>query len=179
MRRHWLVTLQNLAITGRQWDTDAPMTLLKDQNIGSVQPLTDLASDVRCQLKLERTGDIFRLTGLWRGLIRRHCSRCNAPFDWRAEGDTEREFRLAGGQEARLDENCDNSCEVVAAPGEIDLIDILREDIWLAWKSDVICSDSCRGLCQGCGVDLNRESCQCEQDESDHPFAALRSLQLK
>jgi len=174
MQRHWLVTLQNLAVTGRQWDTDVPMALLKDQSIGSVQASSDLVADVHWRVALERAGHIFRLTGLWHGLIRRQCSRCNAPFDWQAEGKTEREFQLGDGQ----DVNTDNGCEHLIAPGEINLLDILREDIWLAWKSDVICSDSCLGLCQGCGVDLNRETCQCEKDDSNHPFAALRSLKL-
>jgi len=175
MQRHWLVTLQHLSATGRQWDTDVPKGLLQDQTSGSVQALSDLVSDVHWQVELERTGNVFRLRGLWHGQIKRQCSRCNALFDWQAKGDTEWAFQL--GDEPRRAES-DTNCVYLAAPGEINLVDILREDIWLAWKSDVICSDSCQGLCQGCGVDLNRQPCQCKQDKSDHPFAALRGLNL-
>jgi len=175
MQRHWLVILQNLPVTGRQWDTDMPRALLQDKDSGSVAVIADLVSDVHWQVELERVGAVFRLTGQWQGLIRRQCSRCNVKFDWQASGQTEWEFQL--GIEPKHDDS-ESACEYVAPPGEINLLDILREDIWLAWKSDVICSDSCQGLCQGCGIDLNTETCQCKKDNSDHPFAALRGLKL-
>lgn len=175
MQRHWLVTLQNLAATGRQWDANVSGSLLQDQGIGSVQALSGLSSDVHWQVELESVGDVYRLCGQWQGLIRRQCSRCNVEFDWQAEGRTAWEFRVG---EDPQDAESDSACEYMAPPGEINMLDLLREDIWLAWKADVICSDSCRGLCQGCGVDLNRETCQCAQDKSDHPFAALRGLKL-
>jgi len=175
MQGRWLVTLQNLAATGRQWDTDVPMALLRNPDIGSVKAVSELVSDVHWQAELARVGDIFRLHGHWQGKIKRQCSRCNAAFDWSSEGCSEWAFQLGGESDHGESES---TCEYVMPPGEINMLDVLREDIWLAWKSDVICSDSCRGLCQGCGVDLNRETCQCKQDNSDHPFAVLRDLDL-
>ncbi len=175
MQRHWLVILQNLAATGRQWDADVPRSLLADQEIGSVQPLSDLVSDMHWQVALERAGCVYRFCGQWQGLIRRPCSRCNAFFDWQADGLSQWAFQL--GEESEHDES-EGSCEYVVPPGEINMIDLLREDVWLAWKADVICSDSCQGLCQGCGVNLNMDSCQCKQDKGAHPFAALRGLSL-
>jgi len=175
MQRHWLVTLQNLSATGRQWDTDVPMALLRDADIGSVQAVPELVSDVHWRVALERVGAVFRLCGQWQGQIRRQCSRCNAAFDWHSEGSTEWAFQMGVASEHAASES---ACEYVPPPGEVNLLDILREDIWLAWKSDVICSESCQGLCQGCGVDLNKDTCRCEQDNSNHPFAALRGLSL-
>jgi len=181
MQRQWIVTLQDLAITGRQWDADLPMRLLADRSRGSVEAVEAVAGDLHWQGAIERCGALFRLQGAWSGLIKRHCSRCNAPFEWLAAGESDWTFCIGdepdGGAEAEQGEA--GVCEYLAPPGEIDLIDILREDIWLAWKADVICSETCKGLCQGCGVDLNRDVCCCEQDDSDHPFALLRRLQLK
>lgn len=178
MQRKWIVTLQDLAVTGRQWDADLPMGFLADGSCGSVDGLT---GDVHWQGVLERCGELFRLHGSWSAPIRRNCSRCNAVFEWAAAGQSDWTFRLGaeptGTDEVEQDEA--GLCEYVEAPGKVDLIEILREDIWLAWKADVICNEACRGLCQGCGVDLNRETCRCEKDESDHPFAVLRKLQLK
>jgi uncharacterized protein len=72
----------------------------------------------------------------------------------------------------------DGGCECLPAPGKINMPDILCEGIWLAWKADVICSASCKGLCAGCESNLNISACQCEQSGGNRPFAALRKLRL-
>ena len=179
MQRHWLVTLQDISASGRQWDVDVPQCELEDESCGEVQALTDLTGDVHWQIDLQRCGDVYRLNGNWRGGIRRQCSRCNAEFDWQPEGETAWEFQLGEApRHVAAETEVESDCEFLPPPGEIYLLDLLREDVWLAWKADVVCSESCKGLCQGCGVNLNLEPCSCKQDESDHPFAALRGLKL-
>ena len=183
MQRHWLVTLQNISSSGRSWEADVPKALLQDEACGSVNVLPSLTGDVHWRLELTRAGKLFHLNGDWKAGLMRDCSRCNAAFAWPTAGKTERFFQFGSplkekGDEQDGDEKDVQSYDFIAKPGEINLLDVLREDIWLAWKADVICSDSCKGLCQGCGVNLNAESCQCEQDDSNNPFAALRGLKL-
>ena len=175
MQRQWFVTLQNLPAAGRAWDVDVPKKLLQDSDFGVIDVVTGLCGDVHWSLLLERQGDLFHLTGQWRAEMPRQCSRCNATFNWQVVGQTERQFQLGLDP---VNEEGDSGCEYIAAPGEVNLVDVLREDIWLAWKADVICSETCKGLCQGCGNNLNTGVCKCEQDDSDHPFAALRNLKL-
>jgi len=174
MQRHWLVTLQNLSASGRNWDTDVPKALLQDDHCGVVNVLPGLLKNVHWKLSLQRKAKAFCLHGRWQTALARKCSRCNADFEWAVTGMTERTFQL-GSAEA----DDESTCDYIDKPGELNLLDVLREDVWLAWKADVICSDSCKGLCQGCGVNLNIGSCQCEQDNSNSPFAALRSLNLE
>jgi len=175
MDRHWFVTLQKLSASGRQWDIDMPKALLEDKAFGDVDVLTGLCGDLHWKLLLERKDRLFQFSGEWQGAMKRSCSRCNASFECQFSGKTERIFKLGV---ASNDDDSEDECEYLAPPGEINLVDVLREDVWLAWKADVICSDSCKGMCQGCGVNLNREACQCKQDKRDHPFAALRDLKL-
>lgn len=175
MQRQWFVTLQNLPAAGRAWEIDVPKKLLQDSEFGNVDVVSGLCADVHWNVSLERQGDLFHLAGEWRAEMPRHCSRCNAAFNWQMVGQTEREFQL--GREP-VNEEDESACEYIAAPGEVNLVDVLREDIWLAWKADVICSETCKGLCQGCGNNLNTGTCKCERDDSDHPFAALRNLKL-
>ena len=43
----------------------------------------------------------------------------------------------------------------------VDVSALAREALVLAMPERVLCSPLCKGLCVGCGVDLNRERCQC------------------
>lgn len=58
----------------------------------------------------------------------------------------------------------------------IDLGPLYREQVFLSIPPQILCDESCRGLCQGCGTDLNKTSCECEQVENESPFAVLRQL---
>ena len=174
MHGHWLVSLQGLPEAGKAWDTDVSKQLLEEAERGKVDALSGLCGDIHWKASLFRQGRMFHLQGRWTGAIRRTCSRCNAEFDWQVSGQTERDFQMAGSP-PRVDEN-ESECDFLAPPGLIDLLDVLREDVWLAWKADVVCQESCKGLCPECGADLNREACQCSKDDDDHPFAVLRKL---
>jgi len=58
----------------------------------------------------------------------------------------------------------------------IDLGELYREQIYLSIPPQILCHRSCKGLCQGCGADLNQTSCACEQIDQESPFAVLRQL---
>ena len=58
----------------------------------------------------------------------------------------------------------------------LDLSEAVREEVVLAVDPYVVCDAKCRGLCSGCGVDLNFGECTCEGTEIDPRWAALRSL---
>lgn len=59
---------------------------------------------------------------------------------------------------------------------EIDLDEILREQSYLAFPLKTLCRKDCKGICAGCGVSLNNESCRCSVRESNSPFAVLKKL---
>ena len=61
----------------------------------------------------------------------------------------------------------------------INLTPDVREDILLALPMVAVCSAECRGLCSGCGVNLNREKCQCRRRTKTNIWKALDDLQLQ
>ncbi len=61
---------------------------------------------------------------------------------------------------------------------ELDLRDGVQEQIMLALPGRPLCRNSCKGLCPVCGIDLNEESCECEQPPAEHPFDVLKGLKL-
>ena len=62
----------------------------------------------------------------------------------------------------------------------IDLTDRIREDIIVALPIQPLCHQACRGLCGGCGKDLNEGSCGCEKQEEQRqgPFDVLKNMKL-
>lgn len=57
----------------------------------------------------------------------------------------------------------------VETPPEMEVCDIseeVRTEITLALPMNLLCRDDCRGLCPGCGADLNREKCSCKPEAS-------------
>ncbi|MDM7934363.1 MAG: DUF177 domain-containing protein, partial [Methanothrix sp.] len=44
----------------------------------------------------------------------------------------------------------------------VRLGDFIISELVLALPLRFICTEGCRGLCSGCGVNLNRETCRCE-----------------
>jgi uncharacterized protein len=62
----------------------------------------------------------------------------------------------------------------------IDLAPLVLEQVVLHVPPNPICRDSCRGICQQCGADLNRTPCGCAGDEgADERFAALKHFSPK
>lgn len=43
----------------------------------------------------------------------------------------------------------------------VDLTEEIRQEIILNIPATLYCSDDCKGLCVGCGVNLNLEKCKC------------------
>jgi uncharacterized protein len=60
----------------------------------------------------------------------------------------------------------------------VELDDLVKEEILLAIPGHVLCGEDCKGLCPGCGVDRNRESCDCEAAQVDSRWDKLKGLQI-
>ena len=59
---------------------------------------------------------------------------------------------------------------------ELDLAVIVREQIVLDLPQQFFCSDDCKGLCEKCGTNLNLKDCECEYNEIDPRWGALKNL---
>jgi uncharacterized protein len=65
---------------------------------------------------------------------------------------------------------------VVDDTGILDLAPLLREETILAMPKHLLCREDCRGLCLQCGANLNYGPCDCDMDDIDPRFAALKAL---
>lgn len=51
------------------------------------------------------------------------------------------------------------------ANGYLDISTMVREELLLEYPIKALCSDTCKGICPVCGVNLNTETCTCSKKE--------------
>jgi len=57
----------------------------------------------------------------------------------------------------------------------VDADEIVVTEFILDMDDTILCTDDCKGICQNCGIDLNKESCKCKK-EIDPRLAILSQL---
>jgi uncharacterized protein len=60
----------------------------------------------------------------------------------------------------------------------IDLDALLFEQIVLQIPIKVLCSETCKGLCPHCGINLNTANCSCHVEFVDERLSVLKKLKL-
>jgi uncharacterized protein len=56
---------------------------------------------------------------------------------------------------------------------EIDVAPIVHDHLLLSLPTQLVCSESCRGLCPRCGANRNTTSCACVEQEVSRPRLAV------
>ncbi len=105
---------------------------------------------------------------------RTRCARCLADVEGHIVFQTEKNVADEKGL-LRL-ENQDNDDYVQVRDGKLDLDAPICDEILLSFPMRILCRDDCRGLCAGCGADLNKEACRCTKKEVDPRLAKLAEL---
>ena len=122
---------------------------------------------------VRNTAGVLVMTGSIRTTLHGICDRCAAEFT----RDVEFPIDVVLVEELSNEENEDEW--VFPLEGDsADLEDIIRTVFVLNMDSKLLCKEDCKGVCGGCGRNLNREACSC-QKELDPRFAALKQLLKK
>ncbi|MGD9904884.1 MAG: DUF177 domain-containing protein [Vicinamibacterales bacterium] len=130
----------------------------------------------RLAATLHKDKDRYRLAGSVSTRLEVPCSRCLEPFSVPVDGRFDFRYlpqALAGDR----DEDREHDPATTFYRDEtIDLVDLVREQCYLALPMKPLCRPDCQGLCPTCGVNLNLERCSCETRWVDPRFAGLQSL---
>ena len=76
---------------------------------------------------------------------------------------------------AQEKQDMENDDIVLLDHDEVDLADLAGTAFILDMDTKTLCSEDCKGLCPGCGVNLNREACRCKK-QVDPRLAKLAQL---
>ncbi len=97
------------------------------------------------------------------------CDRCMKPFD--RVKTVEFETLLA----SELENGENDEIVLLDKDEQLDLDELMGEVFILNLDTKNLCSEDCKGICPGCGADLNKEACRCKR-EIDPRLAKLAQL---
>ncbi len=134
--------------------------------------------EIYCELS--KCGDLVSAKGWVRGKMLLACGRCLKEFKNPYKSFFEVHYRpQCEGSPKEEDSVPEGQVEVVYFEGDmLDIADQIRQTVLLSVPMRALCRDDCRGLCGGCGRDLNSESCQCQEPPTDPRWEALRNLKF-
>ncbi len=128
------------------------------------------------------SGDKIMVSGSLQTSARAECSRCLESFTSHFRTDFADLFTLAEGTSS--DENSEllalETANMQIVRGDYFYLDeYIRQMIILAQDYSPLCSPECKGLCAGCGTDLNRSTCRCDKDERSIDARLLKLKELR
>jgi uncharacterized protein len=135
-----------------------------------VEPL-----EIHCEIS--KSGDLISAKGWVKGKMRLVCDRCLKEFEKPYKSFFEARFQPRDPEKAETEEEItEGEVEIVYFDGDVlDIADQVRQAVLLSIPMRVLCWEDCRGLCGGCGADLNVEACRCSEPPHDSRWSALKN----
>ena len=133
-------------------------------------------SDIEFHIDLLRTAGEISVRGKIGFLAVARCSRCLG--DVSVDTNLEVNLILSPSETERKEEAGGDIDYETYRGRTIDLNDYMREQVNLSLPYKVVCTEDCRGLCGGCGQNLNEQQCGCETHQEDSRFAALKDIKI-
>jgi len=108
-----------------------------------------------------------------------NCSRCVEPYPFANPSTFHVRFRprpqASGEEEVEITDEEELDVEYYSER-EVPLKDLALEQVQLSIPMKPLCDEKCLGLCPTCGVNRNRESCECAETAGDERWGALKGI---
>jgi len=130
-------------------------------------------------LDVTPVGTAHRVKGSFDYRILIPCSRClhDAPYEGTASFFFEYRPCAERPEREEIEVTDDNAHIVYYDDDTLLPEELVRSQMYLEVPAKPLCSESCRGLCPRCGVNLNESKCRCAA-EADPRWAQLASMNL-
>lgn len=104
------------------------------------------------------------------------CDRCTKNFEKTLSSAYKMVYLFGSGWE----ENNDVNITFLSPEADKIILDNdVRDYALLSVPMKKLCKEDCKGLCSGCGKDLNEEKCNCPKDATDERWLPLMELKNK
>jgi uncharacterized protein len=134
---------------------------------------------LKLQIAVSYSGDNVIISGSLEAAVETTCSRCLESFTNHFKTDFRDAFTVL--KVAPVDDGPDmlaaETANSLTVTGDyLYLNEYIRQLIILAQEYSPICKPECKGICAGCGADLNQTTCRCGDDDL---LIDVRLLKLK
>ena len=127
-------------------------------------------------LRFLRFGKSVLVNGSIQISVSMRCSRCLGDFSY----PLDIEFKEEYSPSEELDQEGEH--ELTGSElnlgfytnDEIDTGELVKEQVLLAVPMKPLCNRECRGICPGCGINLNEGACNCSTENVDPRLAPLK-----
>ena len=125
-------------------------------------------------LVIENTGNrVLKIQGSLRMVVSIPCARCLTEVPTVVEVDFEKEADMKQTEQERI--NALDESDFLNGYN-LDVDQLVYGEALLVWPSRVLCKEDCKGLCNVCGCDLNKETCNCESTQLDPRMAKILDI---
>ncbi|WP_139904532.1 YceD family protein [Clostridium thermarum] len=115
-----------------------------------------------------RVDEMFYLDGKLSGELILMCSRCLEDFIYPIDIEIHEKFSAVPNDE---DESV-----IFIDSDIINLTELIENNILMSLPIKKLCSEDCQGLCQSCGCNLNKKTCNCDNGNVDPRLEKLKEL---
>ena len=173
-----LINLQELQQHSVRFTVDIPAGEIDFDN--KVTQSSVLHAEGVAELMSHSLGDI-RLQGDLQVTMDAPCDRCLEPVSLPIRSPFDLVYMPASeAAEGGEDEIDEDAVEVGFYEGNgVQLNDVLREVILLALPMQLVCSESCKGICPVCGQNRNQRECACQTAAADDRWNKLKDLRAE
>jgi uncharacterized protein len=115
-----------------------------------------------------RVEEIIYLDGRLSGELTLMCSRCLEGFKYSLDIEIHEKFSAVPNDEDDFIIFIDSDI--------INLTELIENNILMSLPIKKLCNEDCQGLCQNCGSNLNKKTCNCDNVNVDPRLAKLKDL---
>ena len=100
------------------------------------------------------------------------CGRCLEEVPTPICFDIDKQLTI--GENTVVDEEMEETDYLIGF--ELDVDKLVYAEILVNWPMKVLCKEDCEGICNVCGMNLNKGTCDCQRTELDPRMAAIQDI---
>lgn len=99
------------------------------------------------------------------------CGRCLEDVEYRMNIEVRKSFDMN-----ESDDETDEEHFYITEDNEFNVEEFVYNEVLVNMPMKVLCSESCKGICNRCGANLNTQTCNCDTTELDPRMSKIRDI---